>query len=217
MNDLRSFRKLTDREQATNLVQFLTEGGILCKLIEIAPALDSNFGGAEVNIFYEIQIDKSDFEKANRMVESEMEKSVELVEDEHYLVKFTNEELYEILLKPDEWSDFDHKLAAKLLKDRGEEISDHLLHSLRDQRIKDLEKPDEVQKVWIFVGYLFSLLGGLLGTFLGWYFWKSTKTLPDGRKVYSYDKPGRDHGRIIFIIGLIVFSISLILQLSMEI
>jgi len=217
MTELRTFRKFTDYSQAQNLVSLLSDNDINSTLNETASSLDSTFGGGESSKIIEIQLNQSDFEKANSILAEEAEILINRVDDDHYLFDFTNEELYDLLLKPDEWNEFDYKLATKILNDRGENVSPDLIKSLKSQRIKDLEKPEESQKTWIYIGYLFSLLGGLLGMFVGWHIWKGTKTLPDGRKVLSYNTSDRKHGRNIFYIGIIIFPIAFAFRLYYEI
>ena len=216
MSKLKCFRKLADQTLAADMVQLLSDHKVQSELIEVASSLDSNFGGGEMTKMFEIQILPSDFERANNILENQAEKSIDNVSKDHYLFDFTNQELYDILLKPDEWNEFDYKLATKILKDRGESVSQDLINSLKTQRLKDLEKPEESQKTWIYVGYLFSLLGGFLGMFIGWYIWKGTKTLPDGRKVFSYSESDRKNGRIIFLIGVIVFPIVFLFRLYVD-
>ena len=121
-------------------------------------------------------------------------------------------ELYDILLKSDEWNKFDYSLAQKILRDRGKNIDKELLDSLKKQRLEDLAKPDENQKPWIIAGYVFALLGGFLGLIIGYFLWTSKKTLPNGQKVYSYSSNDRKHGKYIFYIALIIFPSALLLK-----
>lgn len=136
---------------------------------------------------------------------------------DHYLFEFPNEELYEILTKPDEWNSFDYKLAQLILKDRDQDINEDFFHSLKKKRIAELSKPDKGQDFWIISGYIFSLLGGFLGILIGWFLWTMKKTLPNGEKVYIYSDPDRRHGRRIFTIGIVVAPVALLLKIIDEI
>ena len=71
-------------------------------------------------------------------------------------------------------------------------------------------------EVQFFQVFMASLLGGFLGIIIGWYIWKSTKTLPDGNKVLSYNANDRKHGRIIFYLGIIIFPIAFALRMYAE-
>ncbi len=134
------------------------------------------------------------------------------VDRDYYLFEFTDEELYEILLKSDEWSAFDYSLAQQILTDRGKSIDKNLLNSLKNERLKDLAKPEGNQKPWIIGGYTFAILGGFLGLIIGYFLWTSKKTLPNGQKVYSYSVNDRKHGKYIFYISLIIAPTAMLLR-----
>lgn len=69
--------------------------------------------------------------------------------------------------------------------------------------------------MWIYGGYLFALLGGFLGIMIGWHLSSHTKTLPNGQQVYGYSKEDREHGRIIWILGIVMFVIWLVIRFSL--
>ena len=126
---------------------------------------------------------------------------------------FTNDELYDVLLKYDEWSEFDYALAKKILIERGEKINQEILDSLKSERVNEMNKPEPSQKYWIIAGYIFSILGGFLGLIIGYFIWTSKKSLPNGEKIYSYSDSDRKNGKYIFYIGLIIFPILFILKI----
>jgi hypothetical protein len=162
---------------------------------------------------YEIKINLSDFEKAEAILEKEAENILDKIDKDYYLLSFTNEELYEVLLNSDEWNIFDYKLAQKILENRGKTIDPEMLATLKKERLKILSKPDENQKPWIIAGYLFSILGGGIGILIGYSLWTSKKTLPNGERIYSYEIEDRNHGKTILIIGLIIFPLALIIKI----
>jgi len=83
--------------------------------------------------------------------------------------------------------------------------------AFRQKRLEDLAQPDKRQIPWIIAGYIFSLLGGFLGLIIGWSLWKMKKTLPNGEKVYAFMNIDRMHGKLIFLIGIIILPIAIIL------
>ena len=210
------FRKFSDVDQAKELASTLKDNGIEYELVDNSPTFDVTFSGNTLQNEVQLKIKQVDFDKANKLLEEEAKNLINQVNKDHYLFEFTNEELYEIIMKPDEWSTFDYKLAQKILIDRGQTINDDLINSLRKQRIEDLSKPEQGQKTWIYAGYLFAILGGLIGVFIGWYLWTYKKTLPDGQKVYAYSDSDQKHGRNIFIIGVIVFPIMTLIRILAE-
>jgi len=175
----------------------------------VAP-VDITFSGSTIQNQIEIKIKQIDFEKAKKLLIEQAEILTETIEQDYYLLDFTDDELYEILLNADEWNEYDYVLAQKLLKKRGKPITEALLNSLKTQRIQTLAEPDEGQTFWIILGYIFSILGGFIGIIIGYFLMTSKKTLPNGQQVYSYKKSNRTHGKHIFYLGIITFPVLLI-------
>lgn len=213
MEELRSFRRTGDIGQANELLKELEKHNIAGKINEIGSSLDASFGATEITREFEVALKPSDFERANNILQNNALSDLSQVDPGHYLFEFTNEELYDILLKPDEWNELDYNLTIKILKDRGQSVDEDLLLSLKKQRLEDLSKPEESNFGWILFGYISAALGGILGLFLGWHIWKSTKTLPDGKIVYTYNQKDRSHGQIIFYLGVFIFPIALIISI----
>lgn len=206
------FRKFPTLEQATELKDLLSENGIESILADNVPPVDVTFSGSTLNNQVEIRIRQSDFKKAEGILEKNAEELIDQIDKDYYLFEFTDEELYEVLLKSDKWNAFDYTLAQKILKQRGKSVDKELLNSLKNERLKDLAKPEGNQKPWIIGGYVFSILGGFLGLIIGYFLWTSKKTLPNGQKVYSYSENDRKHGKYIFYIGLIIAPTAMLLK-----
>jgi len=196
------FKKFNDLDLAKAYAAILDEHGIDHRVGDNSPALDLTFSGSTALDQTELFVRQDQFEKAHAVLE-DIAPSLEDLPEDHYLHKFNNDELYEILAKPDEWSEPDHVLAQKILEARGRNIDKEFLQSLKKHRIDDLSKPETGQKASVIIGYVFSFAGGLIGILIGWYLWSMKKTLPDGSKVPMYEKVDRDHGRIIFFVGIV--------------
>jgi len=207
------FRSFSTLAQAQELQALLNENNISTVLGDNIAPVDVTFSGSTLLNKYEVKISPFDFEKAEFIVEEEAGNLLDKIDKEYYLFSFTNDELYEVLIKSDEWNSFDYKLAQKLLINRGEKVDAEMLDSLKKERLKALAKPEESQKSWIIAGYLFSFLGGGVGVIIGYSLWSSKKTLPNGERIYSYKSEDRKHGKNIFIIGLIVFPILTIVKI----
>ena len=120
---------------------------------------------------------------------------------------FSDDELIDILKHPDEWGRFDFLLSQKILKEKGKAIEPILLEAFRKQRNEELAKPDPGTSIWIPIGFVFAMLGGFLGLFLGWYIYKGKKTLPDGKSIYLFNETERKYGQAIFVASCIIFPI----------
>lgn len=207
------FKTFTNIEQANELKNILNENGIETIMEDNSPPVDVTFtGGGELNIKTEIRIKQSEFKKAEEILEKIAKESLNDIDPEYYLFGFTNEELYDILLKSDEWNKFDFILSQKILKDRGKNIDEELIESLKKQRLEELAKPEGNQKPWIIAGYFFAFLGGFLGLIIGYSLWTSKKTLPNVQKVYSYSTSDRKQGKYIFYIAIIIFPSAVLLR-----
>ena len=208
------YRKFYEQERANGLTELLADNGIEFELTEDKENLDSIYGDKQFSKQYFVKIKGDDFKKADSILVNLSEKELETVDKDHYLYGFTDEELFEIISKPDEWNEFDFQLAKKILRERGKEINQDTIDLLKKQRLNDLAKPEEGQRNWIYAGYIFALLGGLFGVFIGWHLSTYRKTLPNGQQFYGYKQEDRKHGRRIWIIGAIMFIISLTIRFS---
>jgi hypothetical protein len=177
---------------------------------------------------FRIKLAAEDFIKADKVLENYYQKLLDKVKEDHYLFSFTNRELLEIIQKPDEWGDLDFQLAQKILKDRGEEITQADLNNLKEIRIKVLSKPAKSQTELVVLGYaifgigFIALFWGLkfraiwfpFATLMGAIISQTKKTLPSGELLYSFNASDRKHGSIIFVLGLslcIVITVLLLL------
>ncbi|HEY5747023.1 MAG TPA: hypothetical protein VIU12_13150 [Chryseolinea sp.] len=208
------FKKYNDKESAEALADQFRAHGIAFEITQDKENLDVLYGTNPSAEFYYVKIKSDDFPKANALLLDIGNTQLDAVDKTHYLFEFTDDELFDILSKPDEWNALDYQLAKKILKDRGREVSDEIIASLKKQRIVELAKPDERNRVWIFIGYLSILFGGLFAIIVGWHLFTYKKTLPDGQRVYEYSEKDRRHGRRIFYLGMIVFYISVAIRLA---
>ncbi|WP_179349512.1 hypothetical protein [Winogradskyella pacifica] len=211
------FRKFQSLEQASELKALLNENGIETILDDNAPSVDVTFTGNTLQNEIEVRIKQTDFQKAESILEKEVENLIETIDKDYYLFKFTDEELYDILLKSDEWNAFDYTLAQKILIQRGKPIDKELLNSLKNERLKQLAEPEGNQKPWIIAGYFFAVLGGFLGLIIGYFLWTSKKTLPDGQKIHTYAENDRRHGKYIFYISLVIAPTTILFRVVSQI
>jgi hypothetical protein len=87
---------------------------------------------------------------------------------------------------------------------------------LKQQRNDELAKPDTYNNVWLYIGYLSALAGGIFGIFIGWHLYYSKKTLPDGRRVYSYNERQKRHGKIILVMSCLLFPVWLLIKYKFQ-
>lgn len=131
--------------QAKELEALLNENNISTVLGDNIAPVDITFSGSTLQDQYEVKISPLDFEKAEFILEEEAGNLLNKIDKEYYLYSFTNDELYEVLIKSDEWNPFDYKLAQKLLINRGGKVDVEMLDSLKKERLKVLAKPEQNQ------------------------------------------------------------------------
>ena len=129
MDEFVLFKRFTDAGQAKELAEELASKGIECQLIDDSLSKEITFSTNS-----ELLIRPSDFEKANKILDKKADELLVKIDKKHYLYEFTNDELYDILAKPDTWNSLDYKLAQQILKERGQEINEDLLKSLKQTR-----------------------------------------------------------------------------------
>lgn len=210
--ELSLYKKFSEQERFNAVVEILKENGIEHSVTEDRESLDSLYGDKHFKHLFFVKIKKEDFEKVDNLLLSQASQHLESVEKEHYLFSFTNEELHDIISKPDEWNEFDFLLAQKILQDRGISIDQAKIKKLKDERIRELAKPDEKGRVWIVIGYFSAMLGGILGILIGWHLSTFKKTLPNGQKVFGYTTTDRSHGNRILILGIAMLAFWIIVK-----
>lgn len=214
MNHLTTYEKFFSSEQAQPILAVLKEHQIPHEFAAIKQVVDQVIAGGGPAYQYEVRIPASQFEKANRLLLESIKVNIDEVDPDHYLFKFEDFELTEILGKPDEWGRLDFVIARKILESRGITYSAAELDALWKNRIETLAKPEHEGRGWVFAGRFFALMGGFFGVLIGLVLLQSTKTLPNGRKVYTYDEITRKQGKTILYISLIVTSIVLTIILT---
>lgn len=208
---LPTYHVFTDKTEAAELVRLLNDNGIAATLDESAVFNIAAESGLKE---YHVRIRKSDFNKADQLQDQSLASLVDSVGEDHYLFDFTDEELMDVVSKRDEWSRLDYLLSQKILAERGTTLDQVQLDELREQRMKDLSRPEKRQHILVAAGYVFSFLGGFAGIIIGWHLMAHKRTLPNGARIYDYSEPDRIHGSRIVIIGAVFLTLGLLLRLT---
>jgi len=214
LEDYSLFKRFDDSLEAVTLVELLSSENIQSKIVEDTMAFDATFSTGNTKTEFQVMIKQTDFKQASLLLLKFAAEEVNSIPPEYYLFNFTEEELQEILSRPDEWSELDYQLARKILKEKGNNIDEADLEERKEKRLVEIAKPEKSQTGWIIFSYVIALLGGFLAVFIGWYLWNCKKILPNGSKVFAYSDSNRKHGRIIFYIGLTIGIISLFIVIN---
>jgi len=197
-----TFQKFNDPVSASELealltehhIEFVTENSNTSLII--AASVDDYL--KEITV----KIKKEDFEKVDAILLQRAKEEIEMVDKDYPLLNFTDDELFEVIEKRDEWSRFDFVLAQKLLTLRGKEVHTETIQKLNQERIENLSQPEDSPRISIFGSYALTLLLGFPGIFIGSHLYSHKRTLPNGEVVKSYSEMNRKHGLIILWLGI---------------
>ncbi|RFS20125.1 hypothetical protein DVR12_20630 [Chitinophaga silvatica] len=213
--ELLTFKRFQTQEQAADVISLLQEHNIPVKYEEEVVLMDRVFVGQNYDQKHLVKIPASYFSKADTLLKSLTTVSLDDVEPDYYLLSFSTEELKEVIIKKDEWGDYDYALALKLLEKQGISYTAEQLETLGSSRLETISKPKDIPGILMLVGFFAPLLifvpaffGGylsFLGFFIGGFVCLTKKTLPDGSRTYSFSKSSRTLG-LLMIAFNVVFS-----------
>jgi len=203
MNEFVLFQSFFTEDEAASIIEPLKENGIDYQLERSKELLDRAFIGDNLEKKVFLKIKSSDFSKANEILNARILQNITALEKDYYLFSFTNEELNEILRRPDEWSRQDFLIARKILGERGQYINEEMIKDLRSKRINELSREESEPTLTIIAGYILALLLSLVGLFFGLAFLTAKKNIPNGKKIFTYSRNTRKHGRNIVILSAV--------------
>ncbi|HEV8272206.1 MAG TPA: hypothetical protein VGQ04_12935 [Chitinophagaceae bacterium] len=203
MNEYVLFQSFFTEDEATSVIDPLKENGIDYQLERSKELLDRAFIGDNLEKKIFLKIRSSDFLKANEILDARILQNITALEKDYYLFSFTNDELIEILRKPDEWSRQDFLIARKILEERGQHINEEVIKDLKSKRINELSREESEPTFTIITGYILALIFSIVGLFFGLTFLTAKKNIPNGKKVFTYSSNTRKHGRNIVILSAV--------------
>jgi hypothetical protein len=229
-----TFQTYDSQADALTVRNLLEENGISVEVEKPALLLDNNILGVQHNPFL-LKIAPGDFTRAREILLEHTQVDLDTVDSNYTLLHLNNEELLDVVAKPDEWGVYNYKLALALLEKRGRGVSEQELEALQQKHLDNLETKKKLDPVLVALGYVFSIvslfagflstrallllyslsfLPGIFGVIIGWTVMRSKLTLPDGRQVISYDENSRRHAKYMFWIGLVALVVNIYLMVS---
>lgn len=213
-----TFQRFLLKEQAMHVAQALKEEHIDFMLTQQANALESPFVPNQLPKAYVLKLRAMDFPRANQLLERLAQRQLLELPSDYYLFSFSDQELLDILHKPDEWGKLDYVLAQHLLRERGHVLPAEEVEDLKTERMLQLSTPARHPLRWVLIGYALALLGGLGGLVTGLSIAKQKSILPDGEVIYRYSRRNRRHGWAIVVLSCLVLlaSVSYLLLREVE-
>ncbi len=209
MNAFTTFRQFDTLQEAESvLLPLLVQAGIPHEVVPEYPPVLAGFREANPEKKYAVRLDQADFGRVqNLLLRKAVLETLTDAEPDHYLFDFTTDELLEIVRKPDEWSAFDVILTRQILHQRGVPVSDEQMQGLVQERFQALATHEKPASFWLVAGFMLAILGGLGGILIGLNYFNDKKRLPNGQPVYTYDDATRRKGRLMLLIGGVVFGL----------
>lgn len=214
------FETFSSAEEADAMVGLLKENAI-----ESCVVNDANLGGDPLGLDFQnrgadsciVRVRAKDIDIARRLLEAQVQAASAEAADElslEMLKTFSDEELFDMLRKPDEWNPENVTLARKILASHGREVSDAEMKRLFDERIENLRKPVPVNKASVLLAFaagvavialdvvnyfylksseflyllVLAFIVACLALIAGLNWTYRKKRLPDGEKVFVYSK-----------------------------
>jgi hypothetical protein len=129
---------------------------------------------------------------------------------DHYLLMSTEQELVEILARPNEWCGFDVAHARRLVLQRGIDLK--RVEEKKAEHIRQLRRGRRASRKFIVCGWVFSVLGGLIGFGIAWSLVFMKEKTPYG-EFFTYDDKSRAIGRTMLKLAGTMIAIGVILRL----
>jgi len=197
----RSFLNLNEAKELTDL---LDARNIPCALNIPRESIDAAIIGQGIVTKATLKVHPAYVKQVDTIIEEAIEK-IPLEElEKHPLQSYANDDLYNILLKPDESTVENVTLAQLILSNRGQDVTVEEVEELRSKRINEIRKGKKGSQWVIVVVFVTMILGFLvrpllsaLGIFVGAYYINAKKYDINGDAYLEYDKPTRFVGKVL--------------------
>lgn len=227
MNDYLTFETYALKEEADKASELLAQAGIDSFIVDDPANLDSNFVGAKYNNGHSLKLAGQNFDKARHVLSEKTIIDLSEIDSDYFMLQFSDLELLDVRAKPEEWGIYNYRLAEELLKQKGIDGSKRI-NVIRSEHIDSMTQSKNADSWALMIAYTFMLLilfipilwnMGIIGHFgytllppwigliLGCVYAYSKRTLPDGTRIYQFNRKTRIHGRILFygtLLGLLL-------------
>lgn len=210
-NNFVTYKKFNALIEANELISILEKNNIDYLIENSSPNYDITLSANHSQDEFRIRIHPDNFEKVNNLIISELK---DLPDKTHFIHQFNENELFDVLKNPEEWSPEVLFFAKNILETKGILISEEQLETWKNQKIELLKKPLKKPNKLIQTAIFLNILGGFSGMLVGWYLQKFVRTLFNGERVNAYDEETRLIGANLFKSGLIIHLAFVILLIS---
>ena len=149
MNGFLPYQSFATEVVAQPLLELLERHRVPVETGWAKPDFDVSMANNATDTRFVVRLQPADFERARELEEQGNETLMAEAPFDHYLFDFDDDELFDILVKPDEWNSYDVSLARHILRQRGREVSPDTVRLLRRNRLAEMTKPEPSQSVWL--------------------------------------------------------------------
>lgn len=204
-----AYRKFLTEEEAEPMAELFKLHNIKYTLEKFKPMLGYPYVFSRPE-GVELKISPEQFQAADKLLEEEAAKVISQLPSDYYLFSFSDDELYEVLEKPFDWTEEDTLLAQHLLSERGQPVSAEDIYKMKQECLEELRKPNKAETGMVTIGFAAAFMGGIVGVIIGYIVNSGKKALPNGEQVYTYDAKTRENGRLMFYTGIIMLIVEVI-------
>ncbi len=201
MSEFLTYSKFYTKEEAEEFAALLDSHNIIFDAERQKAILDTVYVGEDSEPNYIVKVKQEDFPKVNELMKKEAEKQVGQVSSDYYIFQFSNEELADVIRKPEEWNYLDQLLAQKLLKERNVSLESIPAKSILSE--EDLVHPSRIEFIWLFLSFVGAIVFPYVGFVTGLVLVFSKRTLKDGSKMNLFDTWTRNYGWILLGMGIL--------------
>lgn len=207
MSTFATYRTFIDPEMAEELTRVLDEHGIPYRVERAKPPVDLAFTADQTHERVLVSIPPDLFVTADKAQESMTPDAEKDVEEDHYLNDFSDDELQEVLHKAREWHPADVIIARRLLASRGVDIEEAKIQEKQAEHLEKQRQPIRASFALLAAGFIFSLLGGLIGLGIGWSLVSMKERDATGKVCHRYDARSRELGRCMIFLGIVAMPV----------
>jgi hypothetical protein len=215
------YRSFLNLEEGKKMEALLEQNNIPHLLDIPRVSLSPGIIGTGMNVKATLKVLAQDFKRIDKMIADEIRKIPFSELKEHPLQECSEEDLYEILLKPEEWNIENRTMAQIILTNRGKDISEEEVERIKTERLHQIRKGKEGSirfMLFFLICLTYSLftntipLSILFGMAMGAYYLYSKKHDMDGNSYYEYEATTRLYGKVILIGSTAIFLVKLALR-----
>lgn len=219
-----TYKTFASREQAEGYIELLKKHDIPYSAESSEQILTSAIVGSSGMLpKVVLKLHPSDFSNIDALIEQQILEAGNVPED-YYLKELDDNELREVLEKPDEWSIQDVSMARLILKERGIQISGKEIEDLRENRIREIRQGKKANRgimfLWflaIAVGFWFlGIIALIAGIGMGYYYGYDKSIDPNGNKYHTFESKTREYGKLILIVGvpIVIITFAILYMIS---